>query len=911
VTVATEPASWLRARQREQIPQAVARLTVIGLFVGFWVILFVARMPMPVPFLITLAAEAVFFLVYLPAVFRLTSARQIDAAHYVMLAAEIVFHTLMVYFLGGVSWLGAFAYVFGLIFTNTFLDLKRGLIYTAAASSAFIALALLDATGTIPHYVYLNETALRRTNEQALVTTILGAVGVFFSICLWVNWVGHQLRRERDGAVRIQGQLYAAHAALERANSELEARVVTRTSELQAANAALRGNEELMRATIESTADGILVVDRTGRVAYANTRFAEMWHISADVLASRDDDRLIAAVLDQLTEPDAFTTKVRELYNSAEESLDMLAFRDGRFIERYSRPMVDEGVIDGRVWSFRDVTEQKRAEAALMQRAQHDALTGCRNHAAVAEDLALLAAAGTPFGVVMADVDGMKAVNDTYGHQVGDAVLRAVAAALQAEAAIVGRYGGDEFLAVIAESDRRSAEDRCRNVLAALEGATVYDEASGSAIPVIASLGLAMYPSEAATVEDVIRLADNGMYSEKRERRMNDATSPVRGVVPDERAAKMIGEIVPLLTSPGHLKEKLRMVAHRLSVGAGYEIVRFMVEDETETATSTFARIAPEIVDSWNAATPHPQSETMREVLVRTLRPIVIRDLQSETRFTPEQRAILVAAGVRAAAVVPMVWQDKLIGVLSVATRREGSVDARDIQFLKAVADQVTAIIRMDTLVGDLQLATSRLSEARADTVVLLAAAAEAHEQSTGQHLHRVQQISEQLARELGYADDEVTAIGLAAVLHDIGKIRVPESILRRPARLNGDEWDVMKQHTLWGNEFLAGRPGFELAASVARCHHERWDGAGYPAGLAGKDIPEVAAIVTVADSFDAMTNDRPYRARKSIEWAVEEIRRCVGTQFSPRVAEALIRLYDHGELAADADRDAELRDAA
>ncbi len=908
MTVATEPASWLDRKRREQVPQAIARLTVIGLFVAFWVILWIARMPMPLPFLMALTAEATFFVIYLPTVFALRRASHIEAAHYVMLAAEIAFHTLMVYFLGGVSWLGAFAYVFGLIFTNTFLDLKRGLIYTAAASSAFIALAVLDATGTIPHYVYLEEGTLRRTNEQAIVTTILGAVGVFFSICLWVNWVGHQLRRERDGAVRIQGQLYAAHAALERANSELEARVAARTSELQTANAALRGNEELMRATIESTADGILVVDRAGQVAYANTRFAEMWRIPQDVLDFRNDDRLIATVLDQLTDPEAFTAKVRELYGSTEESLDMLWFRDGRVIERYSRPMVDDGVIEGRVWSFRDVTEQKHAEAALVQRAQHDALTGCRNHAAIAEDLARLAAAGTPFAVVMADVDGMKAVNDTYGHQVGDAVLRAVATALRGHAAIVGRYGGDEFLAVITVSDRRAAEARCRSVLAALEDATVRDDATGSVIPVIASLGLAMYPSEAATVDDVIRLADNAMYSEKKERRMHDPSSPVRGVIADERAAKMIGEIVPLLTSPGHLKEKLRMVAHRLSVGAGYEVVRFMVDDDTETSTSTFARISPELVASWNAALPEDRNETLHDVLARTLRPVVIRDLQSETRFSPEQHAILEAAGVRAAAMVPMVWQDELVGVLSVATRREGSIDARDVLFLKAVADQVTAIIRMDTLVSDLQLATARLSEARADTVVLLAAAAEAHEQSTGLHLHRVQAISEQLARELGYDGDEVTAIGLAAVLHDIGKIRVPEGILRSPSRLNGQEWDVMKQHTLWGNDFLQGRPGFELAASVARCHHERWDGAGYPAGLAGEDIPEVAAIVTVADSLDAMTNDRPYRARKPVEWAVEEIRRCSGTQFNPRIAAALIRLYERGELVDENDA---LRDAA
>jgi HD-GYP domain-containing protein (c-di-GMP phosphodiesterase class II) len=107
-----------------------------------------------------------------------------------------------------------------------------------------------------------------------------------------------------------------------------------------------------------------------------------------------------------------------------------------------------------------------------------------------------------------------------------------------------------------------------------------------------------------------------------------------------------------------------------------------------------------------------------------------------------------------------------------------------------------------------------------------------------------------------------------------------------------------MKQHTLWGAAFLNEQPGFELAASVARHHHERWDGAGYPDGLSGEEIPESALITTVADSFDAMTNHRPYRRGRPVDEAVREIQSCSGTQFSPRVVDALTRLFDRGALA-------------
>ena len=126
-----------------------------------------------------------------------------------------------------------------------------------------------------------------------------------------------------------------------------------------------------------------------------------------------------------------------------------------------------------------------------------------------------------------------------------------------------------------------------------------------------------------------------------------------------------------------------------------------------------------------------------------------------------------------------------------------------------------------------------------------------------------------------------------------------PEILREVPlfALLDEDEWIVMKQHTAWGGEFLRGRPGFELAAAVADAHHERWDGMGYPRGLRERDIPQAATIVAVADSFDAMTNDRPYRIGHSIDWALQEISAGSGTQFNPTVVEALMRAHEHGNL--------------
>ena len=270
----------LAAKQREQTPQALARLTVAGLFIGLWFVLWLARIPMPVPFLIVLLVEALFFVAYWRIVFVLPNARSVELAQYGMLASEIVFHTTMVYFLGTVSWLGAFAYVFGLIFANTFLDLRRGLVYTTGASLAFIGLILLEANGVVPHYVYLEQGPLRHTDAQFVATTAIGAFGVFFSIYGWVNWVGHQLRQERDAAVRSHEELLKARAQLQRANEELEERVKERTGELQQ-------SEERYRCLIECAPDAMVIVNEQGDIVTTNAETEKLFGYSQDELLGK------------------------------------------------------------------------------------------------------------------------------------------------------------------------------------------------------------------------------------------------------------------------------------------------------------------------------------------------------------------------------------------------------------------------------------------------------------------------------------------------------------------------------------------------------------------------------------------------------------------------------------------------
>jgi putative two-component system response regulator len=141
--------------------------------------------------------------------------------------------------------------------------------------------------------------------------------------------------------------------------------------------------------------------------------------------------------------------------------------------------------------------------------------------------------------------------------------------------------------------------------------------------------------------------------------------------------------------------------------------------------------------------------------------------------------------------------------------------------------------------------------------------------------------------------EQEVQTLRLAAPLHDIGKIGIPDAILLRPGKLSVEEFEIMKTHTVIGGRILCDSraPVLRAATAIAVDHHERWDGTGYPAGLQGREIPLTARIVAVADAFDAMTHDRPYKSAISVDEAVAEVQRCKGSQFDPRIVDAFMRL--------------------
>jgi putative nucleotidyltransferase with HDIG domain len=241
--------------------------------------------------------------------------------------------------------------------------------------------------------------------------------------------------------------------------------------------------------------------------------------------------------------------------------------------------------------------------------------------------------------------------------------------------------------------------------------------------------------------------------------------------------------------------------------------------------------------------------------------------------------------GLRSALCVPLVIKGKVIGVLNVS--KAESVEAFSRENLKIVASfagQLAVAIENARLYVDLE-------NTFLGTIGALAAAVDAKDPYTYGHSNEVTEHTLAIAAELGVSDPETETLRIAALLHDIGKIGIDSAILNKPGKLTDEEFEVIRSHPDIAANILGSLDFLSAVVPLVHHHHEHWDGSGYPTGLSGESIPKGARIISVADAYNAMTSDRPYRTALSREDAVRELLEYSGTQFDPQVVKALVTL--------------------
>ncbi len=295
--------------------------------------------------------------------------------------------------------------------------------------------------------------------------------------------------------------------------------VILDVTEREQAEQALRQSQAQLEAIIQSTADGILAVDQQGHVLLTNSRFLDLWQIPSSMTGSEDAD-LLQFVLDQLVDSAAFLDRVQQLYRSQDQSFDTLHLKDGRIFERLSQPLLQDGQMTGRVWTFQDVTQRQQAEQEIFFRANYDSLTGLPNRSQLHErlDQAIKQARrlGVQVGLLFIDLDRFKQVNDTLGHAVGDLLLCQVAERLKTcvrETDTVSRYSGDEFVLML--PNMASSWDACIVAEKIISQMAEAFNLSGHVIRITASIGIASYPDHGPDVTHLLRHADLAMYKAK------------------------------------------------------------------------------------------------------------------------------------------------------------------------------------------------------------------------------------------------------------------------------------------------------------------------------------------------------------------------------------------------------------
>ncbi len=277
--------------------------------------------------------------------------------------------------------------------------------------------------------------------------------------------------------------------------------------------------------------------------------------------------------------------------------------------------------------------------------------------------------------------------------------------------------------------------------------------------------------------------------------------------------------------------------------------------------------------------------ETVRSGYVRVFRnPVDIGD--------PVLRALCRTERIKSAVLVPIRYENERLGVIAVLVRDDNIMSDDDVSLLVAVADQASITIKNAELFADMQ----RMFR---ETIEALATAIDSRDNYTGGHSNMVTRYACMIAEKMEFDDERMEIMRMAGILHDVGKIGITDVILNKPGRLTDEEMGVIKAHPVLGRFILESIEALKPVARLVYHHHERYDGKGYPDGIAGESIPLESRILQVADIFDAITSDRIYRKAMPLDKAIEIIRDGIGTASDPEVVKVFLELYEEGRLSS------------
>jgi diguanylate cyclase (GGDEF)-like protein len=558
--------------------------------------------------------------------------------------------------------------------------------------------------------------------------------------------------------------------------------------------------------------------------------------------------------------------------------------------------------------------ELERLNRQLTEDSRRDPLTGVKNRRALAGDLPALdevqRTGVESLAFALCDADRFKAYNDRFGHLAGDQALRMIAATIRGELRegdSAYRYGGEEMLLVLRDVSRDDAVKIAERVRAAVQRAGFpHPDAEAGVLTV--SIGVAAGPGGTG---ELLARADAALYEAKhsgRNRvvaatdgatllpgvgraRIHDSEEPVprqlRSMLAVSRAAAAGGGVMPVLDALAETicrELSFGVVAVNLLDDRGEQLDVVIVKGDQEAREALLGTSSPwsewqplvESAQEPSGAIWLPAGSYEWEVDAAVWTPPSVAP-PAPDGWHPEDMLLLPLRG----------SSGDVLGIVSVDQPVLGRRPTEDeLSVLMAVVDH--AGLALEQAQRGSGITAEDPHERRLGVMLLLAEALDMRDPSTAQHSHTVGRYARDVALALGLAPDRVERIHAAGVVHDLGKLGIADEILRKEGALTEDEWRQMRRHPAIGAQILEHAGMGDIAKWVG-AHHERLDGKGYPASLSGPQIPLEARILAVADAYEAMVADRPYRAGMSDADARAELLRCAGTQFDPEVVAAFL----------------------
>jgi len=530
----------------------------------------------------------------------------------------------------------------------------------------------------------------------------------------------------------------------------------------------------------------------------------------------------------------------------------------------------------------------------VQMRAVRDELTGLFNRRYFTEELARAWELGRryhyPVGLLMLDLDAFKSLNDVYGHMIGDAVLREFSRILESVARrtdILARYGGDEFAVILPNSNTEQTGAFGERLMNAVNEHLFCADRYPLQIGV--SVGVASSAQQGIAVEnDLISLADRALYLSKETGKGKISTAEH---VLDRETEKSPPDGAPVPASPkapamqGQVlviddEEPICRMFEQILTMKGFKV---MTETNPRKALELIASMSGQIdLALIDLKMPEMSGIEVLEAIRRMASDIISIVI---TGFVSVDNTV---AALRAGAydfIQKPVNFDELVFAI-----QRGVEHCRLLRQLEGYRRQLEETL--DERNRSLRDALNALEESYMATMGALSAALKVHEPGTGEHDFRVAEYAVFMARHMRFGEEQLIKIRRGALLHDIGKIGIPDAILQKAGSLTDAEMQVMRQHPVIGYNIVKRMPFLQDEAEMVYQHHERYDGTGYPLGLAGRDISIGARLFAVVDSFDALCSDRVYRKAVSAEEAAAEIRLGTGTQFDPEIVEVFLSCY-------------------